>query len=257
MNVTPRTPACPTELALEEHLVTPDPVVEAHATGCARCRAWLQGAAAVEERFQAEVLPRLVPRLRQALAAAEDGAARTRTRSRARHAWWLGGLAAAACAGLAIALLPVLRPPELLAKGAGLTVYVRHGEEVRVARPGERVVPGDELRFSLAPARTCFAWVASLDAAGTVSLLAPAGGAAPARVQGPGTLPGSATLDATPGPERVYVICSPAPRAWAEIEGALRDVARRRPGAEGVRTGDRLPLPAEEQATLLLEREGR
>jgi len=253
MNVAPRTPSCPTELALEEHLARPDPAVEAHATGCARCRAWLQAAAAVEERFQAEVVPRLVPRLRQALAAAEGGAARTR----ARRGWLLGGLAAAACAGLAVALLPVLRQPELLAKGAGLTVYVRHGEEVRVARPGERVAPGDELRFSLAPARTCFAWVASLDAAGTVSLLAPAGGTAPVRVAGPGALPGSAALDATPGPERVFALCSPAPRPWAEVEAALRDLARRRPGAEGVRTSDRLPFPAEEQATLLLEREGR
>jgi hypothetical protein len=255
MNVAPRTPSCPTELSLEEHLARPDPVVEAHATGCARCRAWLLAAATVEERFQAEVVPRLVPRLRQALAAAEGGAARRR--ARVRPGWWLGGLAAAACAGLAIALLPVLRPPELLAKGAGLTVHVRHGEAVRVARPGERVAPGDELRFSLAPARTCFAWVASLDAAGTVSLLAPAGGTAPVRVAGPGTLPGSAALDATPGPERVFAICSPTPRAWAEVEGALRDLAQRRRGAEGVRTSDRLPFPAEEQATLLLEREAR
>lgn len=261
MNVAPRTPSCPTDLALEEHLAHADPGVARHAADCARCRAWLEAAATAGARFHADVAPRLVPRVLAALEAGARGddlhATARRRVAPSRLRWWLGGLAAAACIAAVSVLVPVHRPDELLAKGAGLTVHLRRGSEVRVAGPSERVEPGDELRFSLAPPRPCHAWVASLDAAGRVSLLVPAGGGEPARVDGPGALPGSAVLDATPGPERVFAVCSPTPRAWAAVEGAVRELARRRPGADGVRTLTQLPFPEDEQATLLLERGAR
>ncbi len=228
----PRTAQCPTDLALEEHLLKANPAIARHMAVCAHCQIWERAAAQAARAFAHES-PRWL--------------ANTRTRPSPVRRW----APLLPVAALAAAALFFLRPappetPPYATKGEVLTVYVGGQGEPRAATQGERVRPGEELRFHVAPGPAAFVWIASVDSTGTVSRLMPAEGNAPLAVGGAQLLPGGAVLDAAEGPERIWAVISDEPLSWAVVEQALR--------GSPVRDAAELHIPGARTATVLLER---
>lgn len=240
---------CPSELALEAHLIQPErSALAPHFGACPACQARLARMEREGEDFRRYVFPKTVEKVENALA-----------RPRRRLALLLaplGGLAA-----LATALLVVLRPvgPDadyVGLKGAdmGLAVYVAADSGVKAVADGSAVPASAALRFRLRPAPGCRLWIVSVDAAGQVSRLYPAGGDAPP-VAEEGAVPGGALLDGTAGPERIFAVCASEPLPYATVERAAQASASG--GAEKVRAAKLLPglPPGASQATLLLEKQ--
>jgi hypothetical protein len=183
---------------------------EAHLQDCARCRAEREAAAQLRQRFSEHVLPRTLARVTQ------------------RRRWvgwkWMPVLLAPALA--AAALLFYLRPqgePEYAFKGGpALTVYARHGDRVWKLRDGQKLQPGDELRFVVAPAGHRYVLVASLDGAGQASIYYPFGGERSAAVASGAELPGSIKLDETLGRERLFALFSDEPLSTADVLRQLK-----------------------------------
>jgi hypothetical protein len=247
-----RTSSCPTDLDLEGHLQVPDLRVQAHVAACRRCTALLTESRVAGERFEREIAPYHLQRVLRALEA-EPPRQGFLTRFRPLAV----GFAAVAIAGLA-GVVAVQRPtapvdPQLPfgPKGDGLQVFLRHGEDVKAARDGNPVAPGDLLRFTVIPPGPRFVLVFSVDARGAISRLHDADEA----IDLPTTLPGSAMLDSVPGPERVFAVFSTRHLAWSEVERAV-GAALPAPSEAAVRGLHTLPLVGDEQATLLLERGG-
>ncbi|GEJ56469.1 DUF4384 domain-containing protein [Anaeromyxobacter diazotrophicus] len=238
---------CPSELELEQHLLGPDAEVEAHLAGCPRCRARLAELEQEGETFRREVFPATVAAVVE----------RSRPRAVARPGRWrllVAPLAAAAAA----AVFLWARPPRdyVGAKGGALelAVWVQTPGGARAAQDGAAVPAAADVRFQVRPPRACRLWLVSVDAAGQVSCLFPAGGGAAAELRAPATLPGGAHLDGRGGPERLYAVCSPRPLPYGEVERAV--LAAAGGGEAAVRAAGALPgLPEETaQATLLLEK---
>ena len=226
---------CPSELALEEHLLDPaHSKSAAHVLSCAACGARL---ARMEEQgrdFRQYVYP-------ATLAALEAGPART---GRGRLLAWLT-LPAGALAAAAVAVIALRGPPADYegAKGAALklSLYTPKG----LAAEGARIPAASVLRIGVQTSAACTLMVVSVDASGEVSPLA-----GPLALQGERTLPGGLRLDGKPGLERFFAICSPeevpAARLAAMVRSAARDLRTPRPLAD---------LPAgTTQATVLLEK---
>lgn len=231
MNI-PRTAQCPTDLALEEHLLKANPAITRHLGGCAHCQIWERSAAQAARAFAHES-PKWLANTRA-------------TPSPVRR--WALLLPVAALAGAALFFLRPMPPeaPSYATKGEALTVYIGGQGEPRAAAEGERVRPGEALRFHVAPGSGTFVWIASVDSTGAVSRLAPVEGTAPLVVQGAQLLPGSAVLDAAEGPERIWAVFSEQPLTWAVVEQALRSTS--------VRDAAELHLPGARTSTVLLER---
>jgi hypothetical protein len=206
-----RAPGCASNLDLDE-LAAGD--LDGDARGAA-LRAHLASCDACRSRMAArEADPVLTPdatALRPQVAALAP-------RARRRRLAWSGAVGAAAAAAV---LVLVVRPgregiPTFgeRAKGAvALTLHVK-----RAANPGAvdevsgegRLRAGDEVRFSLAPARPGHAVVLGLDAAPSVTVYVPAPGPGARAVAvappGPVVLPGSVVADATPGDEKIVAL---------------------------------------------------
>ncbi|WP_163997448.1 DUF4384 domain-containing protein [Pyxidicoccus caerfyrddinensis] len=224
---------------------------EAHLEACTRCQQARASLQATHRHFETDVLPRTLPRLR---------ARREGTPPRPRWVWLL---APAAALGVALAVLPHWRssspeplPPEYSIKGGPLLrVFARQGERVEEAHEGAVLSPGDALRFVVEPAGLPYLLVVSLDGSGGVSVYFPYGGVRSERLSqaaGPVELPGSIVLDAAPGPERVFALFSRVPLERTDVEEVLRALAARGPRA--LRETRRLPVPADGQASFLLEK---
>jgi hypothetical protein len=239
--------------ALALHALAEDATAgaEAHLRDCERCRQALASLQATHQRFETEVLPRTLPKLR------------ARVEGVSRRPRWVWMLAPAAALVVALVVLPQRLfsgpeslPPEYGIKGGPLLrVYARKGERVEEAREGASLAPGDALRFVVEPAGLPYLLVVSLDGAGSVSVYYPYGGARSQRLPqavGPVELPGSIVLDAAPGPERVFALFSHAPLERADVEGALRTLAAQGPRA--LRATRRLPVRADGQDSFLLEK---
>ncbi len=233
------TARCPSDLALEEHLLAPEASAHrAHVDGCTAC----QGRVA-EMRRQGEDFVRYV--YPATVAAVEDAAAARRPRW---LGWgWLVALPALAAAAAAVLLVRPAAPPEdyvgLKGGGLGLAVYLKSGAGVELARDGAHVPAAAALRFQVHPAGPCRLWIVSLDAAGQVSRLFPAQGDGGAALDRTTELPGGAVLDGRAGPERILALCAPGPLPYARVEGAVRKAAA--PGPDAVRELRGVPgLPA-------------
>jgi hypothetical protein len=159
-----------------------------------------------------------------------DGIVRRAGSERRRRWSWLGGLGLAATA-CGVLLLARAQPSDgLRAKGSlGLEVWVaRHGSGAAESLlPGAAVSPGDALRFRASTPADGHVAVASIDAAGAVSLYVPAAaGRLPAIRRGATLLDGAVELDQTLGRERLVALICPAPletsRVVAALEAALR-----------------------------------
>lgn len=182
--------------------------IRAHLSGCERCTTASESLRATREGTA-------LPPLR------EVGAARPRRTARLR------GLAAAG-AGLALAagLVLFLRPDETgdrtKGPGVGLGMWVRHGDAVRRAGPGEVIAAGDAIRFAVTTPAPAWVAVLSLDPAGRASVYFPQGALA-ARVA-PGIdfpLPLATRLDETVGEEHVLGLFCDRPVELEPLRAAL------------------------------------
>ncbi|MCP3063695.1 DUF4384 domain-containing protein [Myxococcus sp. K38C18041901] len=225
-----RTAQCPSDLALEEHLLRANPATAQHIAGCEHCQSWERAAAEASRAF-AHQHPHWM--------------AKTRPSPLRR---WAPLIATAALAAVALFLLHSPSPelPRYATKGDELTVYVGGQGTPRAAIQGERVRPGESLRFQVAPGAAAFVWIASVDSTGAVSRLVPSEGTTPLAVDGTQLLPGSAVLDATEGPERIWAVISPEPLNWSVVEQALR--------GSPVRDASEVHIAGARTSTVLLER---
>ncbi|HVE87287.1 MAG TPA: hypothetical protein VND93_30735 [Myxococcales bacterium] len=246
----PRLPECPKDLDLERALAgeaafTP---LLTHAASCPSCTqrlAWMREAG---EHFARRVLPATREAVLQAIH---------------RPPWWRRAwpvLVAAPAAVAAVLALVLFTPPRdpgyvgikgLAAGGPAplpLQVFVDRSGKAQELRPGDRVHPGDGLRFVVdAPDREVV--LLSIDAQGQVSRLVPGG---TAHVPQTGIIPGGSVLDGVLGPERIFAVELQPGMDVPAVEAALRE-AMRRGGEQAVRDTGALPLRAP-QGTLLLEK---
>lgn len=240
---------CPSELGLEEVLARPaQSAAAAHVAGCERCQERLEEMRREGEHFRRFVYPRT-------LDAVLEG--RGRKRSPWRQILLAGAPALAAAAVILVAVRPS-RPPAgyVGAKGTvlGLAVFVGGSGSARPVDDGAAVPSSAALRFRVHPSAPCHLWIASLDAGGHVSRIFPPEGDSGAPVSGTAALPGGATLDGWPGPERFFAICTRQPVPFATIENSMRSSAPG--GAASVRSVQQLAsLPeGSTQASLLIEK---
>jgi hypothetical protein len=211
--------ACHSALRLDRWMAGELPRAEAdalaaHVPGCERCSA---AVAALEEARDRTELPPL-------RAAVLPGAPRRVPR---RWALAAAGALAAAAAGLFL----LVRPPgdggeRLKGSAPALSMYVEHGGEVRRAGPGERVTPGDAVRFAVSLRRPAYVAVLTLDPAGRASVYFPGGERA--EPVNPGTdvaLPLATRLDGTVGVEHVFGLFCDRPLELEPVRARLSAVA--------------------------------
>ncbi len=209
--------ACLSALRLDRWLAGELPPAEAeevraHVASCTSCSG---ASASMREAREAEPLP--PSRL--------DAPPRPARRPRLA----LGGAGLAVAAGLLFLLLPDGTGERTKGTGVGIGMWVRHGEEVRRAAPGETVALGDAIRFVVTTPRRAWVAILSLDPAGRGSVYFPGGERAAevdAGVDVP--LPVATRLDETPGEERILGLFCDRPvvleplRSKLERDGALR-----------------------------------
>jgi hypothetical protein len=243
------TARCPSDLALESHLLAPDrSPVAPHLDLCDRCRGRIARMQKEGEEFRRFVFPATV-------GAVEEAALPRRVGFR-----WLFA-PAGAFAAVAAALLVFVRTqgPEgpsadylgTKGTGIGLAAYVNGPDGARALEDGAAVPASAALRFSVNPAGDCFLWILSLDAKGQVSRIYPPKGAdVEKRASGP--VPGGAVLDGEAGPERLFAVCAPASMSWSDVRAAAPAAG----GPEAVRQARALggPLAGAAQSTLLVEK---
>lgn len=148
-------------------------------------------------------------------------------RARAPRRWTIGVAAAAAVLG--VWLVARVRDDgghdgdATRAKGKpALSFYVKHGEAVREGGPGEVVMPGDAVNFTVSADAPAFVAIISVDGAGKVSVYYPDGPTAAAiRAGRDQVLPRSVLLDDTLGLERVAAAFCDRPLAVAELAAAV------------------------------------
>jgi hypothetical protein len=237
--------------------------IDAHAGRCPRCTARRSEHQAAAAQFGSAVLPRTLPWIE------------ARRRPLPARLWGV----AIALPALAVAILVLThrfdgprsgtKDPPGLQSGFGIKgdelmqVFALHHSEapgggppsvVRVAN-GQRLAPGDALRFVLYPSGLPYALIVSVDGAGQVSVYFPFRGEESAAVDGGVALPvaGSIVLDRAPGPERLFAIFSERPVAARQVRELLAGTAAGAPTA--IRSARQLPLPRTRQATLLFEKE--
>lgn len=242
------TECCPTDLALERHLLDPpaSPLAP-HLAGCEACRGRLARMEADGERFRRFVFPATVERI--------EDAARPRRSGR----WWLAGLApVAAAVALVLVLRPSAPPDDYLGLkgqgGLGLTAFLRDAAGVHAVQDGASVPARAALRLRVRSSAPCRLFVLSVDARGTVSRLDAAGPGGLPLEAGQHDLPGGVELDGSAGPERLFAVCGSAGLSWPELERS--GLAEGAGGAAAVRKSlvlGGLP-PGAAQATLLLEK---
>jgi hypothetical protein len=221
------TARCPSELALERHLLEPEgSPLQPHVDGCPRCLARLAEMRRQGEAFQQYVYP--------STAAAVEAAAQPRRFTLRR---WLLAVPALAAVAVAVLLLRPAAPPDdylgVKGSGLGLTVFVQEGGAGRPLKSGEAVRADAALRFRVRAAAACRLWIFSLDAQGQLSRLYPGEGTGGAAVSGAVEIPGGAVLDGQAGPERIFAVCSPTPAKWKVLAAPIK--AATAPGPEGLR----------------------
>jgi hypothetical protein len=157
--------------------------------------------------------------------------------ARGRGAWrprWIA-LGATLAAGVATLVLVVRAPaPAETTRSKGrahVGFFVEHGGDVRRGAPGERVSPGDRVRFTATPAdptRPGHLAIIGVDAARVATVYFPAGGVSDVVPLGDDVeLPRATLLDDTLGPEVVYAFFCVRPLAPAALEGARAALAAR------------------------------
>ncbi len=206
--------------------------VEEAALASPEARQRLEALRAHVSEYEA-VAPRQLAALRQRL---EAEGARAGTPFWRRPLVLLAPLAAAAAAVMLVLVLRAPPGPEDAVgfKGAlAVRVVARRGESQLVVQPGAELAAGDALRFVVTVPAPGHLTVFSVDGRGELSPFYPESEPAqderPLRLERAGQheLPGSVTLDDAPGPERLFVVYSPAPFARGPLHARVRELVRR------------------------------
>jgi anti-sigma factor RsiW len=190
--------------------------LDRHATVCERCGHRLEELSREREAFAREARP-------LALAPMSKTCDAQRSRPQA-VVTWLFGAGAAVAAAAAVVLLVRGEPDTTRTKGhsAALGFYVSHAGAVRPGAPGERVEPGDALRFVATTRETRYLAVLSVDGAHRVSVYYPEGTSAALIAPGESVaLPVSTVLDDTLGDETLYGVFCPHPFDVEPIRQAI------------------------------------
>jgi hypothetical protein len=245
------TARCPSDLALEQLLLSPDTSTHhAHVERCPSCQARLAEMRKQGEDFMRYVFPATV-------GAVEEAAARGGPRRR-WMAWLVAAPAVAAAVAVFLLVRPAAPPDDYVgvkgAGGLGLSVFLRSGSGAQLAVDGQKVPAAAALRFKVRPSAPCRLWIVSIDATGHVSRLFPADGDGGMELDRTTELPGGVVLDGQPGPERILAVCVPGPVPYAKVEGAVRSATAA--SAEAVRSLRQVPgLPSGTATdTVLLEK---
>lgn len=203
---------------------------DAHLARCARCRERRQELDTAAEAFLRSY-PVLRPQSERGLAAPR----RVPHRSRPQTLAALAGVALAAGVLLFLGLRPPVRSGNedgTRLKGAErIGFVVRRGEQVFEGVDGQRVRPGDQLRFVATTQAARYLAILSRDGAGVASVYYPTAATHARRIDPAesGLLDSAVELDATLGAERVYGVFCESPFELeplrAELERAKRLVA--------------------------------
>jgi hypothetical protein len=231
--------------------------VEAHAGDCPLCADALASLRLAHQAFEGDVHARTAGAL---VARAGRGGPR-------RRSAWLWLLGAPAAAVVLIVGWGALRGtgvlgPDLRAKGpgggqaVGLEVFARRGDQVFAVSAQTPLQQGDAIRFVVRkPAELDQLLVVGVQAAGAVTVYHPFAGATSVALDaraGRLEVEGSVVLDDRTGPERVFALLGRAPIALDSVRAALAGLAAG--GAAAVRATAHLDVPADGQASVLLER---
>jgi hypothetical protein len=225
-----RPPACISDLAFDqweagELARERSDELARHLAQCARCSGQRQSLRAQAQAFiDGPGRPERLPRLQARLVQQRTGRPRPRDVLRALPV--AAGLVAAAAAA---AVLLVLAPgdPEHATRrkgSAAVGFFVKRGERVQRGSDGERVQPGDQLRFTLRSDRPTHLSILSLDARGVVSVYYPRTAAArPLQPVGEElALDAGVELDDTLGPETIFAVRCPTPPAVDALRSTLQ-----------------------------------
>lgn len=196
--------------------------IRAHLTTCAGCSTAVAGMRGVREELRSLPLP---PAL----------LARRTWKPRAA----LGTVGLALAAGLLLVLRPSLPTERSKGQGLALSMYVQHGDEVRLAGPGDTVAPGDAVRFAVTTPVAAYVAVLSLNPAGRAFVYFPdAEQAAQVAAGLEVALPLGTRLDATRGEERLLGLFCSSPVSLEPLRLGLEATGGAAPlpaGCQGVR----------------------
>jgi hypothetical protein len=148
--------------------------------------------------------------------------------------------------------------PATTAKGgASLTMVARRGERVFPVDERARLRPGDQVRFVVNHVQYRYLIVASIDGAGLANVYFPYNGTESAEIgrRDRFEVPGSIVIDASPGPERFFALLSSNTLQTIAVRRALDAIGR--DGIGGIRDAQRLSVGADEQVSLLVEKDAQ
>jgi hypothetical protein len=119
----------------------------------------------------------------------------------------------------------------------------------------DKLKAGDQVRFVVSHPRHRYLLIGSVDGAGRANIYFPYEGSQSADV---GTrdrfeVPGSIVIDAGPGPERFFALLSREPLQTISVRRALDGVGRQ--GTNGIRNARSLDVGADEQTSILVDKE--
>lgn len=226
-------PACHSALRLDRWMAGELPAAEAedlsaHVARCARCR---EAAASLAEARDRTVLP---PLRAARSAAIPRRAPRWLPPSLPRSLRWSALAVGLAAAAALVIRAPRIRPDlhfglgdaRLKGSSPALGMYVQHGDVVRRAGPGERVAPGDAVRFAVTLREPAYVAVLTLDPVGKASVYYPAGALAePVNPGADVALPLATRLDQTVGEERVFGLFCDRPVELEPVRARLGALA--------------------------------
>jgi hypothetical protein len=252
------------ELDLLEMSKLPGPRAEqitAHVGACNACRRDLEQLRADRARFGDHVFQRSLPAVKE----------RARRGFGRRLGLWIPAFAVAAAALILAPRLVLHRgtsgalgttEPDLATKGgaARLTIVARAGGQTfRVGPDTAPLAAGTGIRFVVEGATQPYLMIGSIDARGQATIYYPFGGTQSAPIERAhtagrptGEVPGSIVLDAAPGPERVFALLSREPLDASAVKGELARIGAS--GPAGIRAARALSIPADEQASALIEK---
>jgi hypothetical protein len=215
-----RPEGCPSDYAFDRHIAgelggEETSALKEHAGGCERCRRRLVELSREKEAFGREAPPLVMPR----------------TRAPLRWLWGGGGILAAAAANV---LFVRLGGDTTRTKGGGATLgfYVSHAGGVRLGAAGERLEPGDALRFIATTHEPKYLAIYSVDGARHISVYFPSGTQAALIESGErAPLPESTVLDDTLGDETIYGVFCEKPFEVESLRRALSVRPERPPPA--------------------------
>jgi hypothetical protein len=223
---------------------------QAHLASCARCAEQERALEGFRRDFVDEALPRT-------RAAVRAGVRRAQGR---RPRWWAALVAAPLMAVLILVVWrkpprPQGEEPAVSEKGGpALAIVARRGARVFPVRSGDPLQPGDQIRFVLKGVTYPYGMIASVDGAGRPNIYVPYEGVRSISVTPANELAieGSIVLDGRLGPERVFALFSRDPLPAEAVRRALTDIGSR--GGEAIRQTTALPVHADAQASLLIQK---